>query len=40
MPPSRRRNDRISPDGANLRWVQCPFTPFNGSRDQSVCKGK
>ena len=38
--PSRRRNDRISPDGANLRWVQCPFTPFNGSRDQSVCKGK
>ena len=37
---SRRRNDRISPDGANLRWVQCPFTPFNGSRDQSVCKGK
>ena len=38
--PSRRRDDRISPDGANLRWVQCPFTPFNGSRDQSVCKGK
>jgi uncharacterized protein GlcG (DUF336 family) len=38
--PSHRRNDRISPSNANLRWVQCPFTPFNGSRDQSVCKGK
>ena len=30
----------ISPDGANLRWVQCPFTPFNGSNDQNVCGGK
>ena len=38
--PKQRRADRLSPDSANLRWVQCPFTPFNGSRDQSVCKGK
>ena len=38
--PKQRRADRLSPDSANLRWVQCPFTPFNGSKDQSVCKGK
>ena len=38
--PKQRRADRLSPDSANLRWVQCPFTPFNGSNDQSVCKGK
>jgi uncharacterized protein GlcG (DUF336 family) len=37
--PKPRRADRLSPSGANLRWVQCPFTPFNGSNDQSVCKG-
>jgi Haem-degrading len=38
--PKKRRADRLSPNGANLRWVQCPFKPFNGSNRQSVCKGK
>ncbi len=38
--PKSRRADRLSPDGANLRYVQCPFKPFNGSNEQSVCNGK
>ena len=38
--PKQRRADRLSPDSANLRWVQCPFTPFIGSNEQNVCQGK
>jgi uncharacterized protein GlcG (DUF336 family) len=37
--PSGMRADRLSPDGANLRYVQCPFAPFLGSDDQNVCEG-
>lgn len=40
LAPKNRRADRLSPNGANLRFVNCPFTPFNGSRDQRVCQGK
>jgi hypothetical protein len=37
--PSSIRADRLSPDGVNLRYVQCPFKPFLDSDDQNVCEG-
>ena len=38
-PPSIRA-DQIVVDGARLRYVQCPQSPFIGSDEQNVCGGK
>lgn len=38
--PANIRADRLSPQGENLRYVQCPQTPFINSSEQSVCAGK
>jgi uncharacterized protein GlcG (DUF336 family) len=38
--PAARRADTVKAGGLNLRYVQCPFTPFNNSREQNVCSGK
>lgn len=38
--PPARRADTISAGGVNLRYVNCPFTPFLNSREQRVCDGK
>lgn len=37
--PRAIRADRLSPRGANLRYVQCPYAPFVGSNAQNVCQG-
>lgn len=34
-----RRADQLSPLGARLRYVQCPYAPFLGSNAQNVCAG-
>jgi len=36
--PAARRADTLVPQGARLRYVQCPQTPFNGSTEQNVCQ--
>ena len=38
--PAARRADTLTVDGINLRYVNCPFTPFLNSREQRVCDGK
>lgn len=38
--PAVIRADRLSPMGVNLRYVSCPFAPFLGSDEQSVCQGR
>ncbi len=38
--PSNKRADNLTPKGTRLRYVQCPFSPFNGSSEQNVCRGK
>jgi uncharacterized protein GlcG (DUF336 family) len=38
-PPSQRATN-LSPKAARLRYVSCPFAPFNDSRDQDPCGGK
>ncbi|WP_119419211.1 heme-binding protein [Desertibaculum subflavum] len=38
--PGDRRANNLSPKGVNLRYVSCPFAPFNGSRDQDPCGDK
>ncbi len=38
--PDSMRADRIVVDGTRLRYVQCPFKPFNDSDAQNVCQGK
>ena len=38
--PLSKRADTVEVQGLNLRYVQCPFSPFLGSRDQNVCSGK
>lgn len=38
-PPSIRA-DTINVGGAHLRYVNCPFKPFVGSRARNVCAGK
>ena len=38
-PPSLRA-DNLAPSGNNLRYVQCPQSPFNNSNEQNVCDGK
>jgi uncharacterized protein GlcG (DUF336 family) len=35
--PDAMRADRYVPQGARLRYVQCPQSPFNGSSEQNVC---
>jgi len=38
--PFLRRADQLSPQGARLRYVQCPQSPFFDSNEQNVCEGK
>ena len=38
--PKGKRADNLTPKGTRLRFVQCPFSPFNGSSAQNVCRGK
>jgi uncharacterized protein GlcG (DUF336 family) len=38
--PAARRADTVEAGGINLRYVNCPFTPFLNSREQRVCVGK
>ncbi len=35
--PKSIRADNLEPFGVKLRYVLCPFAPFNGSSDQNVC---
>ncbi len=37
--PKARRADNLVPQGARLRYVQCPQAPFNDSSEQNVCAG-
>ena len=37
--PKNRRDDQLVPQGARLRYVQCPQGPFLNSNDQNVCEG-
>lgn len=37
--PPARRADQLAPQGARLRYVQCPYAPFLGSNAQNVCAG-
>lgn len=37
--PREIRADTLTPRGVRLRYVNCPFTPFNNSSDQDVCNG-
>lgn len=34
------RDDQLSPLGARLRYVSCPFQPRAGGSDQNICRGK
>jgi uncharacterized protein GlcG (DUF336 family) len=38
--PAGIRADTLSPQGARLRYVNCPFKPFLGSNAQNVCANK
>jgi uncharacterized protein GlcG (DUF336 family) len=38
--PSALRADNLAPMGRNLRYVQCPQSPFNNSTLANVCNGK
>ncbi len=38
--PEAIRADTVAAGELNLRFVQCPFAPFNSSREQNVCAGK
>lgn len=38
--PQEMRADRINGAGGNLRYVQCPQSPFLDSGEQNVCQGK
>jgi uncharacterized protein GlcG (DUF336 family) len=38
--PKARRADTVTAGGVNLRYVNCPFTPFLNSREQRACDGK
>ncbi len=37
--PSGKRIDQLAPQGARLRYVQCPQAPFINSSEQNVCEG-
>jgi hypothetical protein len=34
------RADTLSPNGTQIRYVQCPQAPFLDSSEQNVCQGK
>ncbi len=38
--PPAMRADRLTPQGARLRYVNCPQSPFLDSDEQNVCSGK
>jgi len=38
--PPELRADTLKVGGVNLRFVNCPFSPFLNSREQAVCAGK
>ncbi len=38
--PLAIRADNLVPQGARLRYVNCPFTPFIDSNQQNACAGK
>ena len=38
--PFAQRADTLALAGGQLRYVQCPQAPFNGSSAQNVCSGK
>ncbi len=38
--PPDMRADTVEVGGVNLRFVNCPFSPFLDSREQGVCGGK
>ena len=38
--PQSIRADVLSPQGARLRYVQCPQAPFLDSNETQVCEGK
>ena len=37
--PAPMRADQLAPQGARLRYVQCPQSPFNDSTEQNACAG-
>jgi uncharacterized protein GlcG (DUF336 family) len=37
--PAAIRADKLTPRGVRLRYVNCPFAPFNDSSQQDVCNG-
>ena len=37
--PAAMRADQLAPQGARLRYVQCPQTPYRDSNAQNVCAG-
>ncbi|MEO8803679.1 MAG: heme-binding protein [Rudaea sp.] len=38
--PPAMRADNLAPQGAHLRYVECPQAPFLDSKDDNVCEGK
>ncbi|MEY3200987.1 MAG: hypothetical protein RIR70_537, partial [Pseudomonadota bacterium] len=38
--PASLRADNLAPQGTNLRYVQCPQSPFINSNEQNVCDAK
>lgn len=38
--PASMRADQLVPQGARLRYVQCPQAPYHASSEQNVCEGK
>lgn len=38
-PAAARRSDQLAPNGARLRYVNCPQAPFIGSDEQEPCRG-
>jgi len=38
--PAAMRADTLAPQGAHLRYVECPMAPFLDSNDANVCEGK
>jgi uncharacterized protein GlcG (DUF336 family) len=38
--PAAMRADQLSPMGANLRYIECPMSPFLNSTAENVCEGK
>jgi len=38
--PAAIRADNLTPQGARLRYVNCPYKPFLNANTQNVCAGK